>query len=59
MKTNGNLHVDIVDEIITLSVDKVSFDDEAAYTIRQRGSDKDQGEIGLTMNTDSSARKSR
>ena len=54
MKANDNIHIDISDDIVTLLVDKVSFDDEASYTIRVPGSEKDHGEVEMTVNTDAS-----
>ena len=49
MKTNDNVHVDITDDVISLLVDKVSVDDEATYAVRIEGSEKDLGEVALTV----------
>ena len=60
VKQNDNVHVDISDGVISLLVDKVSVDDEATYTVRIQGSEKDLGEVPLTVCSDvSTAEKQR
>ena len=55
MKQNDNVHVDISDDVISLLVDKVSVDDEATYAVRIQGSEKDLGEVNLTVLSDVSS----
>ena len=60
MKQNNNVHIDISDDVISLLVDKVSKDDEATYAVRIQGSEKDLGEVDLTVLSDvSSVEKQR
>ena len=51
LQKSDNVHVDMVDEVITLLVEKVSVEDEAAYTVRVQNSSKDHGEVTMTVIT--------
>jgi hypothetical protein len=57
LETDANVHVDILDKVIILRVDNVSVDNEALYTVSVQGSQKDHGEVNLTVITAASAKE--
>ena len=46
---SDKVNIDISDDVISLRVEAISSNDEAVYTIRVQGFEKDHGEVGLTV----------